>query len=75
MNAVKLANFAYITLDSKSLLGQGSFSKVYRGTYKGTECAIKLIFTVDLTTDVINRVAAEAQVLSSIKVSILSMLY
>jgi len=66
-NAVRLLNFAYIKLDTDKLLGQGSFSKVYRGQYKQQECAVKLIFTVDLTVDVINRVAAESQILSSLQ--------
>lgn len=41
---------------------------LYRGTYKLQPCAIKLIFTVDLTVDVIARVAAEARILSFVKV-------
>ena len=59
---------AYITLDKNKQLGSGSCSKVYRGSYKKRVCAIKLIFTVDLTEEVIGRVAAEAQLLSSIQV-------
>jgi hypothetical protein len=64
---VKMLNFACIKLDHRKYLGAGSFSKVYRGTYRGKECAIKLIYTVDLTADVIKRVAAEASILSSIR--------
>ena len=41
---------------------------VYRGTYQGKACAIKLIFTLDLTLDVIQRVAAEASILSAAQV-------
>ena len=63
---MKLLNFAYITLDKKKTLGSGSFSKVYKGAYKSEQCAIKLIYTVDLTIDVIMRVASEAQILSRI---------
>ena len=64
---VRLLNFAYISMDKKSQLGSGSFSRVYRGRYKQQQCAIKLIFTVDLTLEVIKRIAAEAQLLSMIR--------
>lgn len=62
-----MLNFAYIKLYSNSLLGQGSFSKVYRGSYQAVPCAIKLIYTLDLTVEVIGRVAAEAEILSSVQ--------
>lgn len=64
---VKLLNFAYISIDSKDMLGCGSFSKVYRGKYRERSCAIKLIFTLDLTPSVIRRIAAEALILSKIR--------
>ena len=59
---------AYISMDSTKLIGSGSFSKVYIGSYRQKKCAIKLIFTPDLTEDVIQRIGAEAQILSSINV-------
>ncbi len=59
---------AYITLDRSRYLGSGSFSKVYRGSYRDAPCAVKMIFTLDLTTEVIKRVAAEAHILSQIQV-------
>jgi hypothetical protein len=68
----KLLNFAHIEIERHKLLGQGSFSRVYRGTYRGIKCAVKLIYTMDLTEDVIQRVAAEANILSSMKVRPLS---
>lgn len=40
--------------------------KVYRGKYRGTPVAIKLIFTVDLNPEIIHRVCKEAQLLSQI---------
>lgn len=52
---VKLLNFAYLSLDKSSLLGCGSFSKVYRGKYRGTPVAIKLLFTLDLNPELIRR--------------------
>eukprot|EP01035_Chromulina_nebulosa_P031097 gene31097-41424_t len=63
---VRLLNFAYISMDTTKLIGSGSFSKVYIGSYRQRKCAIKLIFTPDLTEDVIQRIGAEAQILSSI---------
>lgn len=64
---VKMCNFACIKMDFRSPLGAGSFSKVYKGTYHKKPIAIKLIYTHDLTQEVIKRVAAEASILSSIK--------
>jgi hypothetical protein len=67
---VKMLNFARIKVDLNnpaSYLGGGSFSRVYKGTYAGKECAIKLIRTADLTSDVIRKVAEEASILSSLK--------
>jgi hypothetical protein len=64
--AATLINFAHIYLDKRNLLGFGSFSKVYQGKYKLEPVAIKLIFTMDLTEKDIQRVAAEATILSSI---------
>ena len=65
---VRMLNFACIKINSNSkALGMGSFSKVYRGTYRKREVAIKLILTMDLTVDVIQRISAEASILSSIR--------
>eukprot|EP00600_Ochromonadales_sp_CCMP1393_P010984 CAMPEP_0175000894 /NCGR_PEP_ID=MMETSP0005-20121125/2839_1 /TAXON_ID=420556 /ORGANISM="Ochromonas sp., Strain CCMP1393" /LENGTH=1630 /DNA_ID=CAMNT_0016255735 /DNA_START=161 /DNA_END=5053 /DNA_ORIENTATION=- len=64
---VTMLNFACIKMDTRKHLGAGSFSKVYKGTYRGRDCAIKLIYTMDLTVDTIKRVAAEASILSSIR--------
>jgi len=43
-HGVRLLNFAYIKLSTDKLLGEGSFSRVYFGTYKKRECAVKLRF-------------------------------
>lgn len=40
---------------------------MYKGKYKAKECAIKLVFTMDLTEEDICRVAAEATILSSVR--------
>ena len=65
--SVKMLNFACIKLNNAAPLGAGSFSKVFKGMYKREEVAIKLIYTLDLTVDVIQRISAEASILSSIR--------
>jgi hypothetical protein len=47
---------------------------VCRGVYKKEPCAVKLIFTTDLTEEVISRVMAEASLLSAVKVPPLALL-
>lgn len=66
-NSVKLLNFAYISLDKTAImLGTGSYSKVYLGSYKNRAVAIKMLFTPDLNVDVIRRCCNEAKILSRI---------
>jgi hypothetical protein len=62
--SVTLLNFAHITT-SWSLLGQGSFSKVYEGKYKHVPCALKVIYNLDLTTTEVKKAIVEATILSS----------
>ena len=66
-NGVRRLNFAYVTLDRQKVLGEGSSSRVYRGSYKKRPCAVKLLFTLDLTPEVIHRCCTEATILSSVK--------
>lgn len=42
---------------------------VSSGKYLGKYVALKLLFTVDLTVEIIRRVASEAALLSAVKVS------
>lgn len=62
-----LISFSQLSFDKKHMIGYGSFSKVYKGKFKATDCAVKLVFTMDLTEEDICRVAAEATILSSVK--------
>lgn len=64
--SARLINFAHIQTDWR-LIGQGSFSKVYAGSYKRVPCALKLVFTTDLTAEDVNKAIVEATLLSSIR--------
>eukprot|EP00467_Chlorarachnion_reptans_P019690 CAMPEP_0114489032 /NCGR_PEP_ID=MMETSP0109-20121206/1661_1 /TAXON_ID=29199 /ORGANISM="Chlorarachnion reptans, Strain CCCM449" /LENGTH=372 /DNA_ID=CAMNT_0001665493 /DNA_START=928 /DNA_END=2046 /DNA_ORIENTATION=- len=64
---VDIINFAYLSLDKSKLLGVGGTSKVYCGSYKGEKVAVKLLFVIDITKDLIHRVVAEAKLLSRFK--------
>lgn len=63
---VIILNFAHLKF-STIVLGNGSFSKVYKGKFKGESVAIKSIYTMDLTAEVIDKLATEAKILTAIK--------
>jgi len=67
-SGVKLLNFAYMSLDRSKMLGMGSSSKVYMGLMKNKRpVAIKLLFTMDLTHEIIHRVCMEVSILTKLK--------
>ena len=79
--SVTLLNFAHVSTTWR-LLGQGSFSKVFKGTYKHVPCAIKVMYSPDLTTEDIKKAIVEATLLSAARhpnivseASIAAMLY
>jgi hypothetical protein len=63
---VTILNFAHLKF-STSVLGSGSFSEVYKGTFKGNLVAIKSIYTIDLTAEVIDKLATEAKILTAVQ--------
>ena len=63
---VTILNFAHLKF-STSVLGCGSFSKVYKGAFKGNLVAIKSIYTIDLTAEVIDKLATEAKILTAVQ--------
>jgi predicted Ser/Thr protein kinase len=63
---VTILNFAHLKF-STSVLGSGSFSKVYKGAFKGNLVAIKSIYTIDLTAEVIDKLATEAKILTAVQ--------
>jgi serine/threonine protein kinase len=65
-STVRLLNFAQVELSSSNPIGQGSFSKVFRGKLLQRDVAVKLIFTLDLTQQIIEKVASEATILTSV---------
>lgn len=65
--SAKLVNFAHVVINNERVLGQGSFSKVFRGTYKLVPCAVKVVFTTDLTSEDVLKAATEAKILSTFK--------
>ena len=63
---VKLVSFANIKT-SWELLGRGSFSKVFKGSYKNTPCAIKVMYSIDLTAADVRKAMVEATILTAAK--------
>jgi len=50
-NSVKMLDFSSIRINQQKLLGAGSTARVYLGEWNGRKCAIKLLYTVEITAD------------------------
>ncbi len=64
---LNVINFAYLQLDKSKLLGVGGSSKVFRGWYKNEKVAVKLLFVIDITPELIRRAVQEARTLSQFR--------
>lgn len=60
---VELLNFAYLTIDTKKVVGAGGTAKVYSGSFKGETVAIKLVYPPELTQEEVTGFLREASAL------------
>ena len=60
---VETLNFAYLNVPEGSILGHGGSSRVYKGKYKGQDVAVKMLFCIDLTKDVVRRFFKEIKII------------
>lgn len=71
---VHMLNYAFLTLGAAAggpaqLLAAGGTARVYKGSYKGNTVAVKLVYCIDLTPDVVRAFVAEARKLNALKSS------
>ena len=64
---VETLNFAYLNIPEGSILGHGGSSRVYKGKYKGKDVAVKMLFCIDLTKEVIRRFFNEIKIHSGLR--------
>ena len=64
---VETLNFAYLNIPEGSILGHGGSSRVYKGKYKGNDVAVKMLFCIDLTKEVIRRFFNEIKIHSGLR--------
>ena len=67
MAKVETLNFAYLNIPEGSILGHGGSSRVYKGKYKGNDVAVKMLFCIDLTKEVIRRFFNEIKIHSGLR--------
>lgn len=65
---VQIINFAFLSLGKDyTILGAGGTARVYKGKFKGQPVAIKLIYCMELTPDIVSNFYEEAIVMSRMK--------
>eukprot|EP00505_MAST-04D_sp_SCG-Rhode-Island_P000852 Stramenopile-MAST_4_protein_852 len=64
--APMLIDFADLSLNEKCILGSGGSARVYKGKYKGEKVAVKLIYCIELTREVVHNFFSEARILKRI---------
>jgi serine/threonine protein kinase len=64
---VPLIDFSCLKIVLKRLLGVGSTARVYEGKWCGRKVAVKVLFTVEITPEEIQRTCSEASLLHSLQ--------
>jgi len=65
---VPLINFSRLKLvDPSQILGAGSSARVYKGRWCGTMVAVKILFTLEISPEEIERTSLEASLLQSLQ--------
>jgi len=64
---VPLLDFSRVKILPNKTLGQGSSARVYKGKWCERDCAVKVLFTVEITSDEIQRTADEASILFTLQ--------
>lgn len=67
-HAARLLDFTQLRILPSKVLGTGSSARVYEGTWRrSTRCAVKVLYTVEISADEIRRTCLEASLLSALQ--------
>lgn len=64
---VPLIDFTVLKIIPTRLLGQGSSARVYEGRWNGSAVAVKILFTMEITPEEVERTMLEASLLQSLQ--------
>jgi serine/threonine protein kinase len=67
--AVPLIDFSRLVIKLRCMLGSGSSARVYEGKWCDRRCAVKILFTVEITPEEIRRTCIEASLLHRLQAS------